>query len=109
MSETILIVDDEQPVRTMLHKLLANSGYTAIEVESAEQALQTVVQMPVDLVITDFKMPGMDGLSLAKRLLEADPDRPVLLMTAFADLDSARQAVKIGIYGYRRHWCNFML
>ena len=100
MSETILIVDDEQPVRAMLRKLLTDSGYTAIEVESGEQALQTAVQMPVDMVITDLKMPGMDGLALAKRLLEADPDRPVLLLTAFADLDSARQAVKIGIYEY---------
>ena len=100
MSESILIVDDEQTVCTMLHRLFKGRGYTPVEAESAEQALGVVSRTQVDLVITDLKMPGMNGLELAQKLLEQDPDRPVLLMTAFADLNSARRAVGIGIYEY---------
>ena len=98
--ESILIVDDEQPVRHMLSRLLEGSGYTVIQAESAEHALEVLEGTHADVVITDLKMPGMDGLSLAQKLLKMDPDRPVLLMTAFGDLESARRAVGIGIYEY---------
>jgi len=100
MSESILIVDDEQSLRYMLRSLLARVGYTVVEAASGEHALEALNEAFVDLVITDLKMPGMDGLSLARRLLEAEPDRPVLLMTAYADLDSARRAVGMGIYEF---------
>ena len=100
MGESILVVDDEKPVLQMVSRLIESLGHTAVTAESAEQALEVAARTPVDLVITDLKMPGMDGLELAQRLLEEDPDRPVLLMTAYADLDSARQAVGIGIYEY---------
>ena len=100
MGESILIVDDEQPVRQMLRRMLEGGGYTVLEAESGEKALEVVNGVHTELVITDLKMPGMDGLELAQRLLEEDPDRPVLLMTAHADLDSARRAVGIGVYEY---------
>ncbi len=100
MSESILIVDDEEPVRRMVMSLVEARGFTALEAESAERALDLVNEETVDLVITDLRMSGMDGLSLAKSLLERDPDRPVLLMTAHADLESARRAVDIGVYEY---------
>ena len=100
MAESILIVDDELPLRSMIRRLVEGLGYTTLEAESAEQALEIITQTAMDLVITDLKMPEMDGLELAQRLLEQDSDRPVLLMTAYADLDSARRAVKIGIYEY---------
>ena len=100
MNEAILIVDDERPVRAMLQGVLDGMGYRVSAVESAEKALEIVEKAPVDLVITDLKMPKIDGLELAQKLLEQDSDRPVLLMTAFADLASARQAVSVGIYEY---------
>ena len=96
MGESILVVDDEQPMRFMVRRLLESSGYGVLEAESGGQALDVLKSAPADLVITDMKMPGMDGLTLAKTLVEQDPDRPVLLMTAFADLDSARRALKVG-------------
>ena len=100
MNDLILIADDEQSVRHMLSRLLEGSGYTVAQAGSAEHALEVLEGTPADLVITDLKMPGMDGLSLAQKLLKMDPDRPVLLMTAYADLESARRAVGIGIYEY---------
>ena len=100
MSVTILIVDDERPVRMMVGRLVKSLGYMAEEAESGEAALALLSRTAVDLVITDLKMPGMDGLSLAQKLLEENRDRPVLLMTAYADLESARRAVSIGVYEY---------
>ena len=100
MNESILIVDDERPVRFMVRRLMEAMGYTVFDAGSAEAALETLENTAVDLVITDLKMPGMDGLTLAKQLLQDDPDRPVLLMTAYADLDSARQAIGLGLYEY---------
>ena len=100
MSVTILIVDDERPVRMMVGRLVKSLGYEAEEADSGEAALALLEKTVVDLVITDLKMPGMDGLTLAQRLLEDNRDRPVLLMTAYADLESARRAVSIGVYEY---------
>lgn len=100
MSETIVVVDDEKPIREMLVQFLERTGYKVVAAESGERALEVVAQTPVDLAITDLQMSGMDGLSLAQKLLEQDPDRPVLLMTAFADMDSARRSVGLGIYEY---------
>ena len=100
MSVTILVVDDEQPVRRMVGRLVKSLGYAAEEADSGEAALALLGKTVVDLVITDLKMPGMDGLTLAQKLLEDNRDRPVLLMTAYADLESARRAVSIGVYEY---------
>jgi CheY-like chemotaxis protein len=98
--ESILVVDDEKPVRYMLRRLLEGNGYAVTEADSAEQALEVIGNARADLVITDLKMPGMDGLAMAQVLLKQEPSRPVLMMTAYADLESARRAVAVGIYEY---------
>ena len=100
MNETLLIVDDEQQIRLMVRRLAETMNLNILEAESGEHAYEQVQQHDIDLIITDFKMPGIDGLELAHILLSQDPDRPVLLMTAYADLDSARKAIHIGIYEY---------
>ena len=101
MSKLILIVDDDESVRDVMSLLIERIGHTAVMAESAKQALEVVNRAPaIDLVITDLKMPEMDGLSLAQKLLEQDPDRPVLLLTGFANLDNARKALSVGIYEY---------
>ena len=100
MSASILIVDDRDAVRDLIGAWAIESGYVAIEAESAERAFMVVAETRVDLVLTDLKMPGMDGLSLAQRLLEEDLDRPVILMTAFGDLENARRALSLGVYEY---------
>ena len=100
MGESILVVDDERPVRDMLGHFLEGQGHAVTHAESAQEALEAVERASPDLVITDLKMPGMDGLALAQKLLEQDSHRPVLLMTAYADLDSARRAVSVGVYEF---------
>ena len=102
MSETILVVDDERQMSEMMRKGFERAGYTAVNAMSAEQALDIVGRVSVDAVILDLAMPGMDGLSLSRKLMDQDPDRPVLLMTAHGTLDSAQRAIDIGIYGYFR-------
>jgi len=96
----ILIVDDEAPVRHTLRRMIESKGYRILEADSAEEALVCFEAEPVDLVVTDLKMPGHDGLWLAQQLLERDPDLPVILATGYADLGSAQRAVGVGIYDY---------
>ena len=100
MNDRVLIVDDEDPVRRMVARLVQSLKLEPIEAGSGVEALARLEEVEVDLVITDLKMPEMDGLTLAKRLIEQDPDRPVMMMTAYADLASARKAIGIGIYDY---------
>ena len=98
-TDSILVVDDEDGVRDLLMNFLKLKGYRMSEATSGEEALTLLDQNP-DLLITDFKMSGMDGLALAKNSLAIQPDRPVILMTAFADVDNARESVTIGIYDF---------
>lgn len=93
-------MDDEKPVRYTLRRLLEGAGHRVLEAGSSEQALSVVTDEVSDLVITDLKMPGADGLELARTLLEQDPARPVMLMTGYADVDSARRALQMGVYEY---------
>lgn len=97
---TLLIVDDEAPVRHMFRRTFESLGYRVALADSASAALEAVVREPIDLVITDLKMPDQDGLYLAQRLIEQDRHRPVVLVTGYADLGSAQRAVSLGIYAY---------
>ncbi|MDA1191863.1 MAG: response regulator, partial [Candidatus Poribacteria bacterium] len=85
----LLVVDDERTQRALLERFLTNDGY---EVESASDgaaALELVQSTPVDLVITDLRMPGMNGRELLAKLQQLDPTLPVIIMTAYADLRDA--------------------
>src|SRR5271157_3290620 len=96
----ILIVDDELVVRDSLGKWFTSEGYTARPVGSAREALETIQQMDFDIALLDIKMPGMDGMELQARLHEADPDLSVVIMTGYASVDTAVQALKRGAYDY---------
>jgi len=100
VKKSIMVVDDEAPLRDMLRNVLTGQGYAVEVADSGEQALEIMGTIPVDVVITDLKMPGMDGLELARLLLAQDSDRPVLLMTAYGELESARKAIHLGVYEY---------
>ena len=88
----IMIVDDDDTFREMLNDTLKIHGYMPIAVDSAERALQELKNGEVDVVITDIKMPGMDGVALLKKIKENYPDLPVILITAFFDynMDSSK-------------------
>jgi two-component system, NtrC family, response regulator HydG len=96
----ILIVDDELVVRDSLGKWFTSEGYTARPVGSAREALEVIQQTEFDIALLDIKMPGMDGMELQTRLREADPDLTVVIMTGYASVDTAVQALKRGAYDY---------
>jgi len=96
----ILIVDDELVVRDSLSKWFSSEGYTAQPVASAREALETIQQKEFEIALIDIKMPGMDGIELQARLKEADPELTVVIMTGYASVETAVQALKRGAYDY---------
>src|SRR5215470_17723019 len=96
----ILIVDDELVVRDSLGKWFTSEGYTAKPASGAREALEIIQQTEFDIALIDVKMPGMDGMELQSRLHEADPDLTVIIMTGYASVETAVQALKRGAYDY---------
>ncbi|MFA6108195.1 MAG: sigma-54 dependent transcriptional regulator [Candidatus Latescibacterota bacterium] len=96
----LLVVDDEQVVRESLREWFAEDGYTVAAAASGREALQAVTQAPWDILLIDIKMPGMDGLELQRKLKEVTPDAVIVIMTAYASVDTAVQALKDGAYDY---------
>ncbi|MDR3641033.1 MAG: hybrid sensor histidine kinase/response regulator [Humidesulfovibrio sp.] len=97
MSEPIslLLVDDEDGIRRVLGLSLADRGYQVRTAANAEQALALFRAEPTPVVITDIKMPGMDGLELLRALKALDPDTEVILITGHGDIDLAIQGIKL--------------
>ncbi|PLX80768.1 MAG: DNA-binding response regulator [Desulfuromonas sp.] len=99
-SEKILIVDDEEGMRKLLGRILVKNGYDTVSAPSAEEALRLVEADQFDLVITDIKMPGMDGLQLLQELKAFNPGLPIIVITAYGTVESAVQALRAGAYDY---------
>jgi two-component system NtrC family response regulator len=93
---TVLVVDDEKNYLVVLEDLLEDAGHRVLTASSGAEALEIVRQTPVDTVLSDIKMPGMSGMDLLDHLLGLDADLPVILMTAFAEVDQAVDAMKKG-------------
>lgn len=83
MARRILIVDDEPGIRHMLKQVLLEKGYGAVGAGSALEALEQLVDEPVDLAIVDLLLPGANGLELAEAIRMLDPGTPVILITAY--------------------------
>jgi DNA-binding NtrC family response regulator len=96
----ILVVDDEAIVRDSLGGWLRQDGHEVKTAESAKEALRLAAEGGFDLALLDIKMPGMDGLELQSRLSSAAPGLTVVMMTAYASVDTAVQAMKAGAYDY---------
>ena len=90
----ILVVDDEGSQREILRTILFAEGYSVETAPGGGEAVRRCQEKPFDLVLTDLRMPGTDGLSLVGRLTRDDPTTLVILMTAYGSLDSAEQALK---------------
>lgn len=93
---TVLIVDDEKNYLVVLEDLLMDEGYEVLTASSGAQAMEIIANTPVDTVLSDIKMPGMSGIDLLETISSTDPDLPVILMTAFAEVDRAVEAMKKG-------------
>jgi putative two-component system response regulator len=97
---TILLVDDDHHVLGSLLLLLNAYDYEVFTAENAATALDKLRNTDVDIVLTDIKMPGMDGLELAGKIHDLDPQIPVLIMTAYAELEVAINAIKRGAFDF---------
>src|SRR5690606_13469790 len=92
--------DDEEGMRQMLTMMLSRQGYIVSEAHNRKQALEVLREAGDDVVLTDVRMPELDGLGLIKRITEAKMPVAVLLMSAFADLDTAIEGLKLGAADY---------
>ncbi|MGE5419450.1 MAG: sigma-54-dependent transcriptional regulator [Chloroflexota bacterium] len=97
---SLLIVDDEDSVRDSLLSWFTEDGYLVAAAENAARALQMIESENFDIVLADIKMPGMDGLEMMKRIRMIKPDSIVIVMTAFATVDTAVRALKEGAFDY---------
>jgi two-component system response regulator AtoC len=96
---TILVVDDEQLIRWSLTSRLTDEGYKVVEAATAADALKRARE-GVDLVLLDYRLPDSDGLSVLKQIKEQSPETLVILLTAYASVEMAVEAMRQGAYHY---------
>ncbi|MBS2021931.1 MAG: sigma-54-dependent Fis family transcriptional regulator, partial [Deltaproteobacteria bacterium] len=96
----VLIVDDQRAMAEMLVDGLLDHGYEGLAVDSGAAALKELAQGRVDVVVTDLRMPGIDGLELLAASRRDKPTRPVIVMTAFGAIDSAVESIRRGAWHY---------
>jgi DNA-binding NtrC family response regulator len=98
--ERLLIVDDEPDMLETCERLLERAGYDCLTTSDPRQGLALLESERPDLLLTDLKMPGVDGMALLRQAREVDPQMPVIIFTAFATIESAVAAVKDGAFDY---------
>lgn len=100
MSTKVLVVDDKQMMRDSVGATLQRAGYTVVAASNGEVALRMVAKHRPAAVVTDLKMPEMDGLELLQRLAQSDDQLPVVLMTAYGSINDAVSAMKAGAFDF---------
>ena len=96
----VWIVDDDQSIRWVLEKALAKAGMTARSFASGDELLESLEEDPPSVLVTDIRMPGINGLDLLRRVKERVPELPVIVMTAFTDLESTVEAFQKGAFEF---------
>lgn len=99
-SNTILIVDDDQSICSILNKILSSEGYNVLEANTAHQSLKIFSEIEVDLVLLDLLLPDADGIELAQQMLSSKGQIPIILITAHGDIPKAVEATKKGVYDF---------
>jgi two-component system response regulator HydG len=99
-TQSLLIVDDQASIRETMLITFRREGYDVQAAESGEQALTILERRPFDLVITDLRMSGIDGIEVLRRIKELSPDTEVVVMTAYGTIEGAVEAIKKGAYDY---------
>jgi two-component system response regulator GlrR len=98
--EKIIVVDDEDMIRELCYHILSAEGYQVATVSNGSTALEELARMPADLMITDIKMPGMDGLELFERVKEQNQDLVTIFITGHGTLDTAIESLMRGVDGF---------
>ena len=96
----ILVVDDEESIRMMLRAVLEEEGYEIVEAADGPEAIKAVEQAPLDLILLDIRMTEMDGIEALAEIRKISPFVPVLMMTAYATVKTAVEALKAGAFEY---------
>ncbi|HZM17446.1 MAG TPA: sigma-54 dependent transcriptional regulator [Candidatus Krumholzibacteria bacterium] len=97
---TILIIDDEKTIRWSLGEGLRNNGFDILEAASGEEGLQLFADKSPDCVLLDMRLPGIDGLEVLRRMRKENTDVPVIVMTAYGEVDKAVEAMKLGSFDF---------
>ncbi|MBU4525879.1 MAG: sigma-54 dependent transcriptional regulator [Desulfomicrobium sp.] len=97
---TVLVIDDEPAHRLMVRVVLGDAGFRVLEADNGSSGLVTLRSKPVDVVLLDMRMPGMSGLDVLQKMHEEAMTTPVIMLTAFGNVGSAVEAMKIGAWDY---------
>ena len=100
MKPRVLVIDDEPRMVEVIAMVLRREGYEVTPETDAEKGLALHASEPFDLLITDLRMPGPDGLEVLRRAREVDPELPVILITAHGTISSAVEALREGAFDY---------
>lgn len=97
---TVLIIDDEEIMREVFSRVVAAGGHQVLLASSGEEGVELIRREPVDLVLLDLMLPGIGGLETLKKILELDPDLAVIMVTAYASIENAVQATRLGAFDF---------
>ena len=98
----VMVIDDDLAIRELLYRILTKKGYEVTTAVGAEQALQLLEKNMPDLIVVDFKMPGMDGLAFVKKVRSSDKNLPIIMLTGFGDEMMEIEAKKAGAHAFLR-------
>ena len=98
--ENVLIVDDEEDILKLMAEAVSRWGYNPIIAHNGEDAFEKVQNLPVDLILTDVRMPKVDGITLLQKVKEINPNTSVIVFTGYPAIQSAVDALKSGAYDY---------
>lgn len=100
MASSVLVVDDEEPIRTLLRRRLESWGYNVREAGSATEALERMLSEPSAIAIIDIRMPGHDGLWLTERIRDQWPGTAIIIATAADDTEAIKRSRNLGAVDY---------
>ena len=104
MEERILIVDDEEMICSMFYRRLTREGYSCVTAQNGKEALCHFYKDSFSLIISDIKMPEMDGIELLKKVKAVHPGILMIMVTAYPEIDLALEAMRLGAYDFQPIW-----
>src|SRR5512132_1138704 len=100
MPATVLLVDDEKNIQLTLSRALSMEGYAVEVAGGGREALEKIAALPVDVVVMDVRMPGLDGISVLAKARETRPELPVVIMSGHGSIETVRSAFRLGAFDY---------